>query len=95
MIELNNICKQDKDIALNYFSSINLNIQGHLGSITCMVLGRNETIITGSTDTSIRIWDIKTTQQQFKLSGHTLPITCLSLIKEKIISGSYDKTIKC
>lgn len=69
---------------------------GHSENITCCcLLGNNKFLITGSSDKTIRGWNIKTGNCEYILNGHDNSITCLVLYKKgQIISSSMDGTIK-
>lgn len=69
---------------------------GHSSKITCCcLLGNNKFLITGSTDNTIRAWEIKSGNCKKVLTGHTNSITCIVPYKNgQIISGSVDTTIK-
>jgi WD40 repeat protein len=56
----------------------------------------NENIISGSWDTTIKVWNQKTFQLIAYLTGHSSFIIKLVIIasNENIVSGSNDKTIK-
>jgi len=64
----------------------------HTKDITCITSLKNS-IITGSEDKTIRIYNIKTGERRV-LTGHTKRIQCVTIIKEYIVSGSEDKTIR-
>ena len=52
-------------------------------------------IVSGSEDTTVRVWDLVTNTHQ-TLKGHTRYIlsVAISLDGQKIVSGSGDQTIK-
>ena len=54
----------------------------------------DQTLITGSYDATIKVWDIKTGREIRTLTGHTAGIRCLQFDESKLISGSLDRTIK-
>lgn len=46
-------------------------------------------------DGNIIIWNSQTGEQQFVLSGHTRPVTCLLAIHQQtLVSGSVDKSLR-
>jgi ribosome assembly protein 4 len=50
--------------------------------------------VTGSKDTSIRVWDAVTRQTLFSMSSHTLAVSCVRWGGDGLIySGSKDCTI--
>ena len=40
------------------------------------------------------MWNLKTSQCEKTLTGHTYSVTCLEIAGSTIVSGSQDKTIK-
>jgi WD40 repeat protein len=78
--------------------------QGHTNyveSVTFMPDGK--TVLSGSLDNTLKLWDIETGQEIHTLSGHTGWIMSAVAFKEgdtalakdnRVLSGSYDKTIK-
>lgn len=51
-------------------------------------------IATGSNDKTIIVWDIETGAPTFTLIGHTESVVTLSHLHGKLISGSWDSTIR-
>jgi WD40 repeat protein len=68
-------------------------LQGHTGAIWRLVVD-GDSIISGSSDKTIKIWDKNTGNCIQTLQGHTAVIWCLVVDGDKIISGSRDNTIK-
>ena len=56
----------------------------------------NQFIISGSTDSFIRVWSLPSFKHIGTLSGHTHWVTCIYLSCDStcLISGSYDMTVK-
>ena len=55
----------------------------------------NDILITGSSEKTIKIWDIKCNKLLNTLIGHNHTISCLAAISDdRICSGSWDGTIK-
>ena len=54
------------------------------------------TVITGSGDKIIRVWDVNSGQEAGKMEGHAAPITAVRISRSGryIVSGSADKTIR-
>jgi len=80
-------------------------LNGHTGWVRCLeVVG--ESIVSGSYDKTVKIWDINTghctkvipvhTMSCIKdtLDGHSNWVLCLDVIGDTIVSGCKDKTIK-
>lgn len=69
-------------------------IHGHNLDIFTMIKINNNIFATGSTDHSIKIWDISTFKCIKVIKGHSLDVLCLASNHEFLWSGSMDKTIK-
>lgn len=66
---------------------------GHTDGVTCLKF-HNKLLMTGSYDTTIRIWNTETGECTHTLSGHTRGVRLLAFDLKILISGSLDKTIK-
>ena len=86
-------------------TQVNLNLPGepqpaiyhtpsiyHDASILCMQLD-DEIAITGSSDNTLIIWDIKTWQPLKRLEHHSAGVLDVAFDKEKIVSCSKDSTL--
>lgn len=53
-------------------------------------------IVSGSRDTSVRVWDVVSRQTVLTLTGHGGPVTCVAYSRDGrwIVSGSSDNTLK-
>ncbi len=69
-----------------------MTLTGHAGGVRSLTT-HNGNIVSGSSDYTIKIWDLKTNKVR-TLTGHTNIINSLVIHNEKIISGSADNTIK-
>lgn len=52
------------------------------------------TAISGSRDTTLRIWDIQSGTCSKVLTGHQASVRCLEIHGDLVVSGSYDTTAK-
>lgn len=68
-------------------------LKGHTSEVTCLQFD-DDIIVTGSYDTTIKIWDVETGQELRTLNGHTMGVKCLQFDKSKLVSGSLDGTLK-
>ncbi|ODV97059.1 hypothetical protein PACTADRAFT_74634 [Pachysolen tannophilus NRRL Y-2460] len=66
---------------------------GHEDGITCLQFN-NDVLITGSYDTTVKIWNIKTGELLRTLSGHSKGVRTLAFDDQKLITGGLDSTIK-
>ena len=70
---------------------------GHTDWVRCVCLSKDDLmLISGSTDKTIRIWDIESGECIQKLEGHTGGVRCLCISNDgaQIISGSEDKSLR-
>ncbi|KYQ88881.1 WD40 repeat-containing protein [Tieghemostelium lacteum] len=72
---------------------------GHQEGILCAAVSQKEngTLITGSADSTLKVWDITSTRCVGTLEDHGGWVTTCEMINSdnsKLISGSYDKTLK-
>lgn len=74
-------------------ADIEKNVQ-HTESITCYKVTFDcETLITGSMDASLKVWEIKSGKLTQVLVGHQLSIICIAVApfsSSKVLSGSTD-----
>ncbi len=85
-----------KNTALGNISLANT-LAGHTGSVWSIALGSNgQTLVSGSSDKTIKVWNLDTGQLLRTLSRHsdTIRSVTLSSDGQTLVSGSGDKTIK-
>jgi WD40 repeat protein len=65
-------------------------------AIYCLKTLPNNQVASGSSDKTIRIWNLKTTESIATLTGHRKAVLCFCYYTEKniLISGSEDHIIK-
>ncbi|KAG2731706.1 hypothetical protein G9P44_005293 [Scheffersomyces stipitis] len=66
---------------------------GHTDGVTCLQFNRKY-LMTGSYDTTIKIWKIETGECLKTLTGHTKGVRSLVFDSQKLITGGLDSTIK-
>ena len=66
---------------------------GHQHRVHSLQL-KNNLVVSGSDDKTVKIWDIETGQCLSKLEGHNHWITSVRFDTTRIVSASWDKTIK-
>ena len=84
---------------MNYIESQTLTTtefaEGHSSYVRCVAVINDNTIVSGSDDNSLKIWDIKSGEEIKSLTGHSDFVTCVSVIDENtIVSGSRDYSLK-
>ncbi|ODV59230.1 ubiquitin-binding SDF ubiquitin ligase complex subunit MET30, partial [Ascoidea rubescens DSM 1968] len=67
--------------------------RGHQDGILSLQLN-HKILITGSYDSTVKIWDIKSGKLIRTLIGHNKGVRCLKFDDSKLITGSLDSTIK-
>ncbi|KAK3590727.1 hypothetical protein CHS0354_030961 [Potamilus streckersoni] len=69
--------------------------EGHSQGISCVQFDDTR-IVSGSSDKTIKVWNIRTNAQWSvqTLVGHSGTVRCLHLEGNRLVSGSTDKTIK-
>ena len=72
-------------------------LSGHSGDITCLYYFQNQDLmVSGSTDNSVRLWDLENKTLDHIYVGHRSRVTSISVNEEgeTIASGSWDKCVK-
>ncbi|EME45614.1 hypothetical protein DOTSEDRAFT_71345 [Dothistroma septosporum NZE10] len=69
--------------------------KGHTNGVMCLQFDEN-TLITGSYDTTVKVWDISTGECLRTLTGHTSGVRCLQFDNNtnKLMTGSLDSTLR-
>ncbi|KAL1660981.1 WD40-repeat-containing domain protein [Schizophyllum commune] len=72
-----------------------LHLEGHEHAVRALA-ARGRTLVSGSYDCSVRVWDIITGQQKWVLQGHTQKVYSVVLDPQRNIacSGSMDGTVR-
>ena len=69
----------------------------HGGPVYAVVVSRDgSTIVSGSADQTVRIWDARTGQQRAQMNGHVGPIHALALSPDEstVVSSAADRTVR-
>jgi len=69
-------------------------LRGHTSTVRCLKMADSKTAISGSRDTTLRVWDIEKGICKHVLVGHSSSVRCLELHGDLVVSGSYDTTAK-
>lgn len=64
-------------------------LTGHRRGIACLQY-RDRLVVSGSSDNTIRIWDIETGVCFRVLEGHEELVRCIRFDSKRIVSGAYD-----
>ncbi len=86
-----------KTISVRLQSPLLYTFIGHRGGVRSVSFSPNgRQIASGSSDTTIKIWDIHTGRLQRTLRGHTDEVACITYSPDgsKLASSSHDNTIK-
>lgn len=51
-------------------------------------------VVSGSRDATLRVWDIETGQCQHVLVGHLAAVRCVQYDGRLVVSGAYDYSVK-
>ncbi|CAG0924373.1 unnamed protein product [Notodromas monacha] len=80
-----------------------MTLVGHSGTVRCLqLLGGESTpkLVSGSSDGTIKVWDLAMKPEWSSIAcrttmvGHLETVRCLQADEERVISGSYDRTLK-
>ncbi|EJU00171.1 WD40 repeat-like protein [Dacryopinax primogenitus] len=68
---------------------------GHTSAVRALA-ARGKTLVSGSYDCTVRVWDMSTGECRFVLSGHAQKVYSVALdpIRERCASGSMDGTVR-
>lgn len=88
--EMFNFKKELSDQNLSFFKH-------RTGGFRCGAVTQDgKILVTGGTDSKIRVWDLFQKKQKSVLHGHNSRVQCLILIKDSqfIVSGSFDASVR-
>ncbi|GAM26350.1 hypothetical protein SAMD00019534_095250 [Acytostelium subglobosum LB1] len=89
-----------RDISENRGDYVVKTFNGHTEGVLCLALTaqghrENNVLVTGSADSTLRVWDVTSTNCLGILEDHGGWVNCVELVSDsKIFSASYDKTLK-
>lgn len=69
-------------------------LRGHTSTVRCLKMSNGHTAISGSRDTTLRVWDLPSGTCTNVLMGHQASVRCLEIHGDLVVSGSYDTTAK-
>ena len=71
-----------------------ITIKDDVGELLCLIKLKNGLLVSSSTDTNIKFWDIKSKKQILTYTGHKKTINCLLELQDnRLASGSDDEII--
>jgi len=69
-------------------------LTGHIGWVYSLTVLPDGSLVSGSSDKTIKIWDVKNGQNIKTLTGHTHDVFALTVLPDgSLVSGSWDYTI--
>jgi serine/threonine protein kinase len=77
--------------------SIFKELKGHTSSVNCLAISPDgKTLVSGSADNSVRLWEFATGKALKTLTGHTSYVNTIAITPDgkTLVSGSADTTIK-
>lgn len=70
-------------------------LHGHTSTVRSLRVLHNRPIaVSGSRDSTLRVWDIQRGKCLRVLAGHRLSVKCLDVCGNRVASGSYDNTCR-
>lgn len=70
-------------------------LEGHSHNVSALCLLPDGRLASGSSDTTIRLWDVATGVETARLEGHTSMVSALCVLADgRLASGSWDHTIR-
>lgn len=51
-------------------------------------------VVSGSRDTTLRMWDVSTGRCEHVLTGHVAAVRCVQYDGRRVVSGGYDNMVK-
>gem|GEM_PF-1450272 len=82
-----------KDNLTTKYSNFYTSPAGHFGDVNAVAM-QGDIIVTGSEDTTIKIWNRGSKKLQNTLIGHTASVTAVAIKDNIIVSSSQDSTIR-
>ena len=67
-------------------------LRGHTSTVRCIQSAGYKTVVSGSRDTTLRVWDLEKGVSTKVLVGHSSSVRCLAVHGDIVVSGSYDYT---
>jgi WD40 repeat protein len=75
--------------------ALEMSLEGHTHSVTCMVALADGRMVSGSEDATLRVWNAATGECERTLEGHFDNVESLvALADGRVVSGSHDNTLR-
>jgi hypothetical protein len=70
---------------------------GHAGAVTCLCTAGEGTFMSGSTDLTARMWDLRAHKPVAQLQRHLAPLTCIGRVidNQMFLTGGEDHVVRC
>lgn len=69
-------------------------LQGHTDAISVLAVADSKWLMSSSDDGTVRLWSLHLWECVHTFAGHTRAVTALSVDSQRIVSGSYDHSIR-
>ena len=68
--------------------------EGHSSTVNCIIILPDGRVVSGSSDSSLRVWDPSTGQCLQSLEGHSASVRCVAVLPDgRVVSGSKDSSL--
>ncbi len=69
-------------------------VAGHTDTVTTLAWDWTK-VVTGSRDSTVRIWDLNMGRQLATCAGHSANVSAVSLLDTQVVSASWDGRVRC
>jgi WD40 repeat protein len=78
-----------------YSNLTTLERPGEIGYIRCCQIDKSRgMVVSGSNDNSVKLWDLETSVHLDTIRGHEGAVTGLTFKEDRLVTGSWDKTVR-
>ena len=96
ILDMSDCCLGIRTTAIpeNFDWTVKRKLTGHTGYVWSLAISQGGQLISGSSDKSIKVWDIRSGECLKTLKGHTSSVLSLAITNEGLLmSGSEDRSI--